>query len=504
LNSKNSDNSNLDILNIDNYSFDDLKSFLKIDGSKSVSKEEVEKKADDLIEKLILNNTSSDVEEKKNMLKFINQAKDRLTVNANNPFQNSVTILKKPNFNEYSSPAYSKEPHFVQNTHSISNKYPNQIDSSYRTRLFVFNTIYCDEFLHQGDPQSLKEDSVTGAIDFTFTLVNPIRNVMGMALSALQYPNVQPTFSINQKNVYMYITVETGQQAVIEMSAGFFTSVNFPPILEQNINNALYGYGSYKPPIINTVNNEPLVPNFQNPFAVVISPYSNRVSIINTRNNNFKIIFDMPAWDDGASFYNRQTNTFTVDVCAEKYPYSADLPEYYANNKLQPNTLGFQIGYRKVVYDNPFQDVQVNYYPDVPGFVQGEAYPVKSYQGEAQYNDGNGGYVYFCVNEFANNTIDDVTGVFPKFFFNNNTLALIPVTSSHFTNTLDTGADFIFKSRNYMGPIDISKLVVSFYDSNGIKITFNQVPFAFALEFKILYDNPATVDKILPRYNGLL
>jgi len=502
LNSKNSNNSNLDVLNIDHYSFDDLKSFLKIDETKRVSKEEVDIKADDLIEKLILNNTTSDVEEKKNMLKFINQARDRLTVNANIPFQNSEPILKKQNLNEYSSPAYSNEPHFVQNTHSMSNKFPNQIETNYRTRLFVFNTIYCDEFLYEAEPQILKGD-VTGAIDFTFTLVNPIRNVIGMTLSALQYPNVQPTFSVAQKNVYMYIIVDTGHQAVIQMDAGFFTSANFPPILEQNINNALYGYGSYKPPIINTVTNEALYPNFQNPFAVAISPYSNRVTILNTRNNNFRMIMDMPVWDDGATFYNRMTNTFTVDVCADRYPYTANLPEYYANNKLQPNTLGFQIGFRKVVYDSPLQDIQVNYYADVPGFEQGQTYPVKSYQGEGQYNDGNGGYVYFCVNEFANNCMDDVTGVFPSFFFNNNTLALIPITSSHFTNTLDTGADYIFKSRNYTGPIDISKLVVSFYNSNGIKITFNQVPFAFALEFKILYENPAIIEKIAPRYNGL-
>jgi hypothetical protein len=500
--------SNIDVLNIENYSYEDLKSFLKIDNktmTTTLSKEDIDKKADDLIEKLILDNKTSDVQEKKNMLKFINQARERLNANLNNPFQNSVTVLKKPKFNEYSSPAYSKEPHFIQNTHAMSNKNPNQIDINYRTRLFVFNTLYCDEFLYESTPQTLNSD-VTGAIDFTFTLVNPIRNVMGMSLSALQYPNVQPTFSIEQKNVYMYITVETGAQAVIEMDAGFFTSAEFPSILEKNINNALYGYGSYISPITNPSTNIPYLPNFQNPFAVVISPYSNRVTILNTKNENFKMILDMPIWDAGSNYYNRVTNTFTTDVCAEKYPYNADLPQYYANNKLQPNTLGFQMGFRNIVNDVPYQDMQPNYYTSTPGVINiiPTYEPVKAFTANAQYNDGNGGYVYFCVNEFANNTIDDVTGVFPKFFFNNNTLALIPITSPHFTNTLDTGADYIFKSRNYTGPIDISKLVVSFYDANGIKITFNQVPFAFALEFKVLYDNPATIDKIVPRYNGLL
>jgi hypothetical protein len=186
--------SQLDILDIDNYSYDDLRSFLKIEPNTLIQKEDVEKKADELIEKLILNNSSSDVDEKKNMLKFINQARDRLI---NHPFQNAVTVINNPSYNEFSSPPYSKEPHFVQNTYSKSIRSPNQIDINYRTRVMVFNTLFCEEFLNETIPAVLKGD-VTGAIDFTFNLVNPIRNVIGLSLSALQYPNVQPTFSIQK------------------------------------------------------------------------------------------------------------------------------------------------------------------------------------------------------------------------------------------------------------------------------------------------------------------
>ena len=497
----------MDILNIDNYSNDDLKQFLKLDMNNFVNIDTINKKADDLIDKLILSNPNSDAKEKKDMLKFINQVRNKLIGNQVlgppslgllNPGP-GPSVLKHSPFNEFSSPAYSKEPHFVQNTYAVNKRSPNQIDIPYRTRLCVFNTIFSDEFLTETAPQTLNGD-VTGAIDFTFPLVNPIKNVIGMSLSALQYPNVQPTFSIQKNNIYMFVAVHGGgPQAVVQMSNGYFTAATFAPILERNINFALYN--SYVTPNLNMYG-QVETPNFNNAFAVVANPNTNRITIMNTNNADFTMIFDMPVWDNGYTVYDASANEFIPNVCGQKSPYQSELPLYYANNKLQPNSLGFQMGFRNTVYQEPYQDAQLN--PALNGSNMGGQplvySPVKSYTTESQYNDANGGYIYFCVNEFNNNRLDDVTGIFQNSFFDNNILALVPVTSPHFTNTLDTGADFIFKARNYTGPVDINRIVVSLYDANGIKISFNQYPFAFALEFKILYDNPPTMESLKAPY----
>jgi hypothetical protein len=74
---------------------------------------------------------------------------------------------------------------------------------------------------------------------------------------------------------------------------------------------------------------------------------------------------------------------------------------------------------------------------------------------------------------------------------NKNILALVPITSQPFTSTLDSGANFIFKNRNYTGPVNIQKVSVTFYDPNGFITQLNGTPFTFALELKIAYDNPA-------------
>jgi hypothetical protein len=146
------------------------------------------------------------------------------------------------------------------------------------------------------------------------------------------------------------------------------------------------------------------------------------------------------------------------------------------------------MGYRAIVYQNPYNDITgINSSGDPVNYTY--------YTCEAQYDDSNGGYVYFSMNEFASNYIDEVNGVFPNYFFDKNVLAIVPINSPHFTNTIDTGANFIYKSRNYTGPIDISKIVVTMYDSNGVKITFNQIAFSFVIQFKTLYENPALMQQ---------
>ena len=458
--------SNTDILNIDNYTKDDLKQFLKIDADTPLTNDLIEQKTTEIIEKMIRNNHSGSSQEKKNMVSFLHKIKDRLMYGGGrkDPLSYIVTTTKNTNTSSTMNPTFSVEPHFAQNIYAIPKTDVNSVSSSNKTSILVFNTIYSDEFLYENRKQ-INGDS-TGAQDYTFTIVNPVKNVTGINLAALQYPNVQPTFANTLGNVFMYIKVEDGSavEGTIQMSNGYFNSTQMPPVLEYNINHKLYPSHVYQP------SPNPNIANPLNPFAVNVSPYTNRVTIQSTAmisNAKFTLIFDMPDWDSNST-----------TVCRQRNPYYNDLPEYYANNKLQPNTLGFQMGYRAIVYEH-----------------------LNEYTCEAQYNDSNGGYVFFCLDEFVNNYVDEVVGVFPGSFFNEKVLAMVPINSPHFTNTTDTGANFIFKSRNYTGPVDISKIVISMYTSNGIKIAFNQIPFSFAIQFKIQYENPGLMqEQGLPIY----
>ena len=118
-----------------------------------------------------------------------------------------------------------------------------------------------------------------------------------------------------------------------------------------------------------------------------------------------------------------------------------------------------------------------------------------SYTSLSIYNSNIINYVYFSLEDYISNRIDNVTGMFSNSVFDKNILALIPITSPAFTSTLDSGANFIFKTRNYSGPVNLQKISVTFFDPNGFISQLNGTPFSFALELKIAYENPAITGK---------
>jgi hypothetical protein len=61
----------------------------------------------------------------------------------------------------------------------------------------------------------------------------------------------------------------------------------------------------------------------------------------------------------------------------------------------------------------------------------------------------------------------------------------------HYRKYHGSGANFIFKTRNYSGPVNLQKISVTFFDPNGFISQLNGTPFSFALELKIAYENPA-------------
>jgi hypothetical protein len=119
-----------------------------------------------------------------------------------------------------------------------------------------------------------------------------------------------------------------------------------------------------------------------------------------------------------------------------------------------------------------------------------------SYTSLSIYSSDIINYVYFALNDYVSNRIDEVTGIFFNSLLDKNILALVPITSPAFTSSLDSGANFIFKTRNYSGPVNLKKFTVTFYDPNGFVTQLNGTPFVFALELKIAYENPSVIKSI--------
>jgi hypothetical protein len=430
-------------LDIDNYSNNNLRDFFKL--KKDYNDTDLEKQYQTITETLLLSKSSDEigVDDKKQIYQFINQAKQRLLQNYQNSY--NVTLFnerkaeeKAPNFNPYSSPPYSVAPHFAQDIYSKKKDYPNQINYDTATSLYVFNTIYSDNFL---------QNTLGVSNLYTFTLPEPIRDVVEINLSASQYPNIQPTFSPITGNNLFFISVDnTDISGTIMIPSGTYNTTQFPPLLQQVINTTLYG--SYDP-------------SGSYVFSVSIDPYTNNTIITNNLNQNFTLIFNRLEWavDYSGQCPNPPPNFNTSDVV-----------EYFQKNALLPRTAGFQMGFRQIL-------------------LQGQS----SYTSTSTYDSQLIDYYYFALNDYQINRRDNVNAVFQSSVFNNNILAIIPITSAPFTSTLDTGANFIYKSRKYFGPVNISKIEVALYNLNGQIINLYSNPFAFVLECKIQVKNPATI-----------
>jgi hypothetical protein len=276
-------------------------------------------------------------------------------------------------------------------------------------------------------------------------------------------------------------TAVDGNSATIRLPPGTYSVTAFPPVLQNQINLAL-GY-----PTTGTDSSTTSI--FSQPrYSVSINPNSYQTTItnnlnpittqyplslaysktLNGNNNfscNFTIVFDKPTWTSNAS-----------SVCTPGLqdngldPGFSATTQDFESNTLQYRSLGYTMGFRNIINSGG-----------------------SSYTSLSIYSSNIINYVYFSLDDHTKNRIDEVTGIFFNSLLDKNILALVPITSAAFTSSLDSGANFIFKTRNYSGPVNLKKFTVTFYDPNGFITQLNGTPFVFALELKIAYENPSLI-----------
>jgi len=332
----------------------------------------------------------------------------------------------------------------------------NPVDVQYKTYMLVFNSGLCDNAL------TLSEDTA-----YTFTLPKPMKNVVQLKLAALQYPNVQYTFSSLRGNNILEIFEQTTNLArTIIIPGGNYDITQFPSILEYQINMAFDGSYALPTPTPNSGYTPPYpFPSPQVPpnrYSVTINPYTYQTTITNLLGIPFTLILDKPTWATNVNRVCPRTTSATV------------APELlFENNVLRFQTLGYGCGFRKIIYAT-----------------NASGNPSSSYTSESVYDNQIVDYIFFSLNDYQLNRTDGVIGVFPNFYLEDDIMAIVPVTSAPFTSFLDSGANFIYKTRNYYGPVNISKIDVQFYGPFGIPIPLFGSQFSFTIEFKVQYDNP--------------
>ena len=435
-------------LDINNYSIDDLYKFFKLlPGS---SEDEVSHVANKMGKNIL--NTSLSTDEKYNYINFIADAKQILkthieTTNKVNLYDNiltkKVTNLshayndKKPYNNVGKIINPMSISHQSMQKISIPSDSVNPYTGNQLVTNYVFNTQFRDNFFFT-QPQ-----------DCTFTLPIKIKNVVAISLSAVQIPNVILTFSTDRGTDQIYIYEEnTGLNGIVTIPSGNYDKSSFPSILQDAINLQIIG-------------------SLPGRFIVTINPYNYFTTISNTT-NNFRINI------------LRQQRVFLGECVDFQYNTDDNPDNPVTKNNINVeaskfiSTMGYLIGYRKIEYIGS-----------------------NSYTSESMFNNSDTDYVYFCMNEYATGSQYIANyGILPSGLINENILAIIPITTPQFVSTFADNADFIYKTRNYNGPIDIQKISIRLLNPQGRLVNIHNYDYSFNLQITTIYDimKPYTPD----------
>ena len=443
-------NNNID-LNIDNYSIGELKGFLKL--PKNYTNTELNKKVSEM-EAVVSSSTESVY--KQETLYFITQAKQILTkaeeseeeleedtqfnpYNSNSQNSNLYNIninknitqipLKNPPPNRNSNVGKILNPgsnHQSMETTYIENDSPLKYDRFIKN--YVLNTLYRDNFFG------------SSSNNCTFTFPTTIKNVISMSLSALQYQNVMFTISNSNHTDQIYICEDkTENEGIVIVPEGTYSYLEFPTILANAINEQILG------------------PSVPPRFSVSINPNTHYTTISNSTYTFFmEIITYYPKKIGIDCNTNEYDFTFSIGATDPKVCYQPE--EFF-------NTLGYIMGYRRLEYINEM-----------------------SYTSESVYQTERYNYVYFLVNDYVGNQTKNTVAIFPQVMLDEDILALIPISSKQFSTTFTDGSTYIYRTRNYNGPVDISKLSIQLINPMGQLADIHDTDFAFCLQIETIAD----------------
>ena len=431
-------------LDVNNYTMEDLISFFKLENTFSI--EDLFKKEQELaIEILSVNNKNYDSKYKFDIINFIKSATEILK-----SYHNELQSVKEIEKNVRRFVNKDKDPrvgkiinpfgaHQALENNIIPKDSINGYNYDVTTSMYVFNTAARNDYF------------TTLPSNCTFDLPIKWNDVISISLASASIPNVMYAFNNEGGTNQIYIEEDgTGLSGLVTLPEGNYspydiplpallplTEASFPEALAKAINNTL-GSGTR--------------------FKVSISLSTRKTTISNTT-HTFRMNLLMRNSIDNCSPFS--SNIF-IDYGPDYVPDKTKIPLY---SYLQ--TMGFLMGYRELVYDGS-----------------------KSYVSESIFTNTYSTYLYFVLEDYTGSqTASNTYGILGSGgILDSNILAIIPLNSGLFTTTFDNNSNFIYKKREYFGPVDISRITIRLINQRGNSVNLHDSDWNFSLQVKTLYN----------------
>ena len=114
---------------------------------------------------------------------------------------------------------------------------------------------------------------------------------------------------------------------------------------------------------------------------------------------------------------------------------------------------------------------------------------LKSYTSESIFSNTYSDYLFFCLDDYTGSQpLTNTYGMGNTAFLKENILGVIPINSNLFQATFDSNANFIYKKREYFGPVDISRITIKLVNQKGNLVNLHNTNFNFTLQVKTIYN----------------
>ena len=166
----------------------------------------------------------------------------------------------------------------------------------------------------------------------------------------------------------------------------------------------------------------------------------------------------------------RDSNT----ICS---PFSSNIfinygPDYVPDKRQIPlysylQTMGFLMGYRELVYSGS-----------------------NSYVSESIFTNTYSTYLYFVLEDYTGSqTSSNTYGILGSGgILDSNILGVITINSNLFSTTFDNNSNFIYKKREYFGPVDISRITIRLLNQRGNSVNLHDTDWNFSFQVKTIYN----------------
>jgi len=428
-------------LNIDNYNDNEIYNLFKLNKRDC--------NIDNLSEVILYNKnliSNSKLDNKINILKFLNKCFIRLS-NDNN-FDISNTIKTKLDLHEFNTlPTIPIEIPQKLSINSSNTLFPagtvNPLKKEITTSMLIINS----KFRENTNNLFINSDkSGTNGLstDFTIELVESYNNVVSLKLASLELINsYYPVSEYLKTNQFTITSFE-------------YEIANPSNIINSTSNIILLDDGSYTSSDITTAIQ-----------AIFSNSPSNTLNAVKINYNSLT---------GKINFY---INTTPPTPPTTNYAYGFHLDFTIQDKFIRPSYLnfGWLLGFKKLYYnffdnyiDTSSNTLNIGFNSESPLNLLGSSFYLIEID---DYNNNHSKVINYNINS-------------PYSFNINNIIAKIPNASE--TNSLffEDSSDKIFKKREYFGPVRIKKLRIRLLDENGFLLNLNDSEVVISLEIKTI------------------